>query len=151
MMNEDIIADRPITMAVLHCSDTYSSMDIGAKEIDRWHRDNGWSSCGYHFVITKNGTIEKGRSIHQAGAHAKGYNVGSIGICYVGGRSDNDKPVDDRTPEQKRSIAALIINLQTIYPDIIVKGHNELSGGKKSCPNYDVQKDEKSYVDYLFL
>jgi len=140
--------DRHIDLLVVHCTYTYKRMDIGAEEITRWHKDRGWSTCGYHFIVRKDGTIEKGRDLDRIGAHARGYNVGSIGVCYVGGRTDDNKPVDDRTPEQKKSLAALIINLQTEHPDIIVKGHNQLSS--KSCPNYNVQEDEIKFAEYLF-
>lgn len=140
--------DRYIDLFVIHCTYTYEKMDIGAKEVTQWHKDKGWSDCGYHFVIRKDGTIEKGRDLNRVGAHAKGYNTGSIGICYVGGRTDDNKPVDDRTPEQKKTLAALIINLQTEYPDADIKGHNELSS--KSCPNFSVKEFMSNIDIHLF-
>ena len=140
--------DRHIDLLVVHCTYTYKRMDIGAEEVTRWHKDRGWSGCGYHFIIRKNGTIEKGRDLDRIGAHARGYNVGSIGVCYVGGRTDDNKPVDDRTPEQKKTLAALIINLQTEYPDADIKGHNELSS--KSCPNFSVKEFMSNIDVHLF-
>ena len=45
---------------VIHCSATKPTMDIGAYEIDRWHRERGWLEIGYHFVAVK--AIIKGLS-----------------------------------------------------------------------------------------
>lgn len=143
-----LTTDRHIDLIVIHCSDTYPHMDIGTKEITQWHQDRGWSTIGYHFVIRKDGTIEEGRNLDLQGAHCKGYNKNSIGICYVGGRSMKNKPTDDRTEAQKKALAALCINLQQEHPDTIIKGHNELSN--KSCPNFNVQEDYNNWDLYLF-
>lgn len=55
-----------------------------AATIHAWHKANGWSGIGYHFVVRKDGTIERGRPIDKIGAHATGYNSYSIGICFEG-------------------------------------------------------------------
>lgn len=58
--------------------------DTTAKEIDRWHKENGWKGIGYHYVIRKSGEIEKGREETESGAHCRGLNSDSIGICFSG-------------------------------------------------------------------
>ena len=45
---------------------------------------NGWAGIGYHFVIRKDGTIERGRPLSVVGAHAQGDNLHTIGICMAG-------------------------------------------------------------------
>ena len=140
---------RNIDLIVIHCADTYLRMDIGVKEINDWHLQRGWSGCGYHFVVRLDGSIEIGRDIEKMGAHCKGYNRSSIGICYAGGKGDDGKPKDTRTDAQKKTMSALIINLQASNPNAEVKGHNELSN--KACPSYDVQKDMENLSDYLFM
>ena len=57
------MARKSTNYIVIHCSQTKPSMDIGAKEIDRWHRERGWLKIGYHKVIRRNGNIENGRGI----------------------------------------------------------------------------------------
>ena len=53
---------RDINTVVVHCAATKPSMDIGAKEIRRWHVDgNGWADIGYHYVIRRSGCIDSGR------------------------------------------------------------------------------------------
>ena len=70
------------SMVVLHHS---ASRDVPAAEIHAWHLAKGWAGIGYHFVIRRNGSIERGRSLEMIGAHAgpdvNGY---SIGICLAG-------------------------------------------------------------------
>ena len=87
---------------VVHCSQTRPSQDIGAKDIDRWHRERGWLKIGYGKVIKRDGTIEQGRGDDDVQAHVKGYNHCSYGLCLVGGALEEDwkKPEDNFTAEQ---------------------------------------------------
>ena len=55
---------------VIHCSQTRPSQNIGAKDIDRWHRERGWLKIGYHKVIKRDGTVEQGREDDAIGAHS---------------------------------------------------------------------------------
>jgi N-acetyl-anhydromuramyl-L-alanine amidase AmpD len=112
-------------------------MDIGAKEIRRWHKNKGWSDIGYHYVIRLDGTREQGRSIDIQGAHAYGFNKKSIGICIVGGVDENMKPLKTINIAQEEELALLITEIDWSYPNIDIKGHNELS--TKACPSFDVQ------------
>lgn len=131
---------RVINLIVVHCADTYAHMDIGVKEIDAWHRARGWNGCGYHYVIRRDGTVETGRHEAIAGAHVAGHNANSIGICYAGGKSDDGKPEDNRTVEQKASMKKLIARLRKKYPLAKVLGHNDLTSAK-SCPCFNVKKE----------
>jgi len=135
---------------VIHCADTYEVMDIGAAEINQWHLDRGWNGIGYHFVIRRDGEVEVGRDIDEVGAHAKGYNQESIGICMVGGRGVDGKPEDNFTDNQWESLEDLVDILEETYPDAEVFGHNELNP-HKACPSFDVQDwlDGMSYDDTL--
>ena len=124
---------------VVHCAATKPSMDIGADEIKKWHvNDNGWRDIGYHVVIRRNGNVEHGRVLDDTGAHAKGYNHKSIGLCMVGGMADDGSAEDNFTDQQWMALSAKIKELLVSYPDADVIGHNEIS--EKECPSYDVQK-----------
>lgn len=122
---------------IVHCADTYAHMDIGAREINNWHIDRGWSGIGYHFVVRRDGTVENGRAINQVGAHCKGFNSESIGICLVGGRGDQGQPEDNFTESQMETLGFLIDSLEGDYPDADVFGHNDLNP-HKFCPSFDV-------------
>ena len=98
---------------VIHCSQTRPSQDIGAKEIDRWHRERGWLKIGYGKVIKRDGTIEQGRGDDEVQAHVKGYNHCSYGVCLVGGaKEENWKEEEDNfTGEQWESLKKLLEEL----------------------------------------
>lgn len=130
---------REITEIIIHCSATKEGHPFFAADIDRWHKAQGWSGIGYHYVIDIDGKVETGRAEYQAGAHAKGHNANSIGICYIGGLDINGKPKDTRTPEQHKSLAELVARLKVKYPKATVHGHNEFAN--KACPCFNVRKE----------
>ena len=74
---------RKISKISVHCSATAEGKDFTVEDIDRWHRQRGLNGIGYHFVIYRDGSIHAGRSKRQIGAHCKGHNTISIGICYI--------------------------------------------------------------------
>jgi len=127
---------------VIHCAATRPNMDIGVEEITRWHvDDNGWSDIGYHKVIRRNGVVEEGRNLKYMGAHAAGYNHKSLGVCMVGGMSDDLLAENNFTDKQWTALKDLMVQLQVDYPDTNIIGHNEISA--KECPSFDVQQWKK--------
>ena len=68
-------------LIVLHHAEASS---CSAQNIHNWHLSNGWIGIGYHFLVRKDGSIYAGRPEWALGAHAKGYNDKSIGICFEG-------------------------------------------------------------------
>ena len=76
---------RDINKIIIHCSATPEGRDVNTETIRQWHTAKGWSDIGYHYVIELDGSVNMGRDIDRIGAHTKGHNTGSIGICYVGG------------------------------------------------------------------
>lgn len=124
---------------VIHCAATRPSMDIGAAEIDRWHRQVGYFCIGYHYVIRRDGTIEKGRPDDRPGAHARGHNDYTLGICLVGGISEKGKRNEDNfTPEQYQALYDLCETLTERYKIDEIIGHCDLPNVTKTCPNFDV-------------
>lgn len=136
---------RKIEKIIVHCSATQEGRDLDAAEINRWHLKRGFNGIGYHYVILLDGTIEYGRSIYKQGAHVKGENKYSIGICYIGGveseRGSNGKWIakDTRTPEQKESMLLLLKTLKKMHPEATIHGHREFAA--KSCPCFDAKEE----------
>jgi hypothetical protein len=54
------------------------------REIQRWHRDRGFFTIGYHFVVSPTGRVFRGRPVDRQGAHVRGHNVGTVGIALMG-------------------------------------------------------------------
>ena len=127
---------RELQGIVVHASATPSTMDIGVAEIDRWHRRNGWRMIGYHFVVRRDGTVEDGRPVEQSGAHAKGFNRHTIGICVVGGTTKGGEPEDNFTDKQYATLLQLLVTFKR--PHMWIKGHRDLPHVAKDCPCFDV-------------
>ncbi len=128
---------RDIDTVIIHCSATKPSQDIGVQEIRRWHiEENGFFDVGYHFVIRRDGSIENGRPLEKIGAHCKGRNQTSLGICLVGGLSEEMKSENNFTHEQMESLKVLIKHLKAKFSLEGIYGHNHFS--PKECPCFEV-------------
>jgi N-acetylmuramoyl-L-alanine amidase len=123
----------------IHCSATRPSQDVGAADIRKWHKAQGWSDIGYHFVIRRNGKIEKGRAVDAVGAHVAGFNASSVGICMVGGVSQKDftKAENNFTKEQFAALRSLLTWISARYPKAKVRGHRDFPRVSKACPSFD--------------
>ena len=145
---------RKIDLIVIHCSATRSNQRFTPAELDACHRKRGFRGCGYHFYITKDGLVHAMRPVTLAGAHARGYNATSIGICYEGGLNAQGQPCDTRTDKQKGIIRSLIGRLKVEFGIHRVVGHRDLSPDKngdgkitpdewlKACPCFDVSAEK---------
>ena len=130
---------RKIEEIIIHCSATRPDQHIGVEEIRKWHvEERGWLDCAYHYVIKRNGVIERGRDIGIAGAHTLGHNSKSIGICVIGGVDDHNNASANYTSAQWSSLHSLVDFLTITFEDAEVLGHNDLS--KKDCPCFDVKQ-----------
>lgn len=142
---------RRITMLVVHCSAVRPYQTSSAADIDKWHKrrvtrsGEHWKGIGYHFVVRRDGTVEKGRPVEERGAHCYPHNKYSIGICYEGGLDVSGKAVDTRTPEQKQALRELLKELHERFPRAIILGHRDLAPGR-DCPCFDAITE---YLDLL--
>lgn len=151
-----------IKLIVIHCAASKNGVPLGhatknaAQVIDDWHAKRGFQRSaaaarnynqhlqhiGYHWVIDTDGTTLTGRRDDETGAHVKGFNTGSLGICLVG--------TDKFTPDQWRALNDLVGVLHKQHPNARICGHRDLSpdlngDGKitpneftKICPGFDV-------------
>lgn len=135
---------REIKEIIVHCTATPEGRACSAAEIDAWHKQRGFKGIGYHFVVYLDGSVHRGRDEGQIGAHCKGHNANSIGVCYVGGvASDGRTPKDTRTPAQKQALRDLLAHLHEDYPRAKVYGHREFAN--KACPSFDVASEYPEY------
>lgn len=143
---------RRIKEIIIHCSATIEGRDYTAKDIDSWHRAQGFNAIGYHYVIRLDGTVETGRPLWMVGAHCKGHNLHSIGICYIGGLALAQAPThaagmppktitvpkDTRTPQQRKALSLLIKQLRDTYREAQVYCHNQFAN--KACPSFKIDQ-----------
>lgn len=123
---------------IIHCSATPAYMDVGADRIRKWHKARGFDDIGYHFVVTRDGWIEEGRRVDYVGAHCKGQNSRSVGICMVGGVNGAGKPENNFTIGQFKACQELIVSICSWYDIKELAGHNEYSS--KACPSFEVSE-----------
>lgn len=95
---------------------------------------------GYHYLVRRDGSVERGRPESRAGAHCKGHNKHSIGVCYEGGLDSKSRAADTRTALQKESLLLLMQDLKTRYPTAIILGHHQLDK-YKACPCFDAARE----------
>jgi N-acetylmuramoyl-L-alanine amidase len=130
---------RKINKIILHCSATRAGQHFTVEDITRWHKEIGFRTIGYHYVIYLDGSVHRGRDISEIGAHVTGQNTGSIGICYIGGLDTAGKASDTRTSEQKEALQRLAAELKEQFPTATIHGHYEFAN--KACPCFDVKKE----------
>ena len=91
-----------------------------------WHLDRNFNGCGYHYVIQRDGKLQRGRPLNVVGAHSKayGHNTYSIGVTFVGGfncPSGTPNPErflssDSFTEEQWNTYAMFVESFYTVWP-----------------------------------
>jgi len=119
---------RNVNKIIIH--HTASSKNTTVEQIRDWHvNGNGWSDIGYHYIILGDGTVETGRHINKTGAHCKGHNTGSIGICVTGNTSQE--------PPNKLQLESLWGKLKLLMEEYNldrrnVYGHRDF--GATECP-----------------
>lgn len=137
-----VLKNGKIVRIVIHCSDSPDEQDhVTLEHINRWHKKRGFDSgiadmhCGYHYVIRRDqgALIETGRPEDVLGSHVKGFNKGSIGICWVG----RDKLTEAQSANLLL-LCSLIMTRHNLRAQQVV-GHHELiadSRVRKTCPNF---------------
>ena len=151
---------RKIDLIVIHCSASRVDRDFTETDLEVCHRRRGFNGTGYHYYIRKDGTTHLTRPVERIGAHAKGFNTESIGICYEGGLDCRGRPADTRTPAQRATLRQLVGQLQEKFSGCRVCGHRDLSpdlngNGEiepeewiKQCPCFDVAKEFKEFGEF---
>ena len=157
---------RRIDLIVIHCSATREDRPFTEQDLENAHRLRGFDGIGYHFYVRRNGDIKSTRlvervgnygvppfTVERVGAHVRGHNANSIGICYEGGLDCHGLAKDTRTEWQKHSLRVLVRALKMDYPEAKVVGHRDLSpdlngNGEvepmewtKECPCFEVEKE----------
>ncbi len=130
---------RTITLIIIHCSATPKGRSLSFEECRRDHiMHRHFRDIGYHFYITRDGTVHDGRPIEKVGAHCEGHNSHSIGICYEGGLDANGKPADTRTEAQRKALKSLVERMHRLFPKALIVGHHDLNP-RKACPCFKVE------------
>lgn len=144
---------RTINYIIIHCSASRANRPLLVSDLEAEHRRRGFRGIGYHYYITRDGEVHSTRPEDVVGAHTRGWNKHSIGVCYEGGLDADGQPADTRTPAQRIAMHRLVAQLLQHYPHARLCGHRDLSpdlNGNgtvepnewvKLCPCFDVRKE----------
>ena len=147
--------DREVTEVVVHWTETHTNKNIGSEEINKYHLDLGLDGIGYHFVIRRDGSLQRGRPINIQGQHAptNNHDLRSIGIVFVGGinvpsgtpNSENFLSVQSLTRSQLNTFDHFCRSFYTVFPGGQIIGHNDIDEDEVD-PGFDVI----NYVENIF-
>lgn len=131
---------RDIKYIAIHCTATPQKTTI--ESIKRYWRENlKWKSVGYHIIVNTDGSAVELLPIDKISNGVKGFNSATINISYIGGVDSNNKPLDNRTNEQKETLITLVKRYKQMFPKAIVQGHKDFTNVKKACPSFDAKKE----------
>jgi len=138
----------PVQEVVLHTAatpgDWWKGKDIEdvIATFDQWHRARGFRKIGYHRVFMPDGTMGKGRSLYETGAHVKGKNAGTIGLCMVPIKTHKGIKTFETyfTEAQRKAVKGYIKELNELTDIKRVTGHNQFS--PKECPGFHVKTSD---------
>lgn len=100
-----------------------------AASVHKSHQNRGWAGIGYHFYITRNGEIYRGRPIDKMGAHITNHNYDSVGVCFEGNYHQSGA---EMPRAQLLSGREVIAYLKGLYPNARLARHRDL--GATACP-----------------
>lgn len=137
---------RPINKIIVHHSATPDQKVLDLAAIRRYHMSQrGWLDIGYHFCIenlkTSGGGVETvavvGRPLSIKGAHARGHNHDSIGICVIG--NYNIDFVPEKHFEQAAKLCASLCIVFGLTANNVY-GHRDFAS--TDCPGklFDIER-----------
>jgi len=130
MEENNILSKNNIKSIIIHCSDTPNDQQITAIDIHKMHLAFGWDGIGYHKIIRRDGLIENGRPEYWIGAHVKGKNKETLGVCLIG--------KNNFTKNQFVSLEEVIVDWKQKYNISQILGHRDIVKTNKTCPNFSV-------------
>ena len=122
---------------VIHCTQTPKDMEVDVEKVTQWHKDRGFDTIGYHYLIKRDGTLQVGRDEDAVGAHAVAVNGTSIGVALVGGGTADMGWENNFESVQFETLKSIILRLKDKYNIEKIIGHYQVDG-KKECPSFDV-------------
>jgi N-acetylmuramoyl-L-alanine amidase len=145
--------ERTLQSVVIHATETTTDKNIGAIEINNIQKDLGLDGIGYHYVIRRDGRLQRGRPINKKGEHLASLDATSIGVVLVGGLNCSSGEANPTMYMSSQSFTMIQYNtlekiLQAFYrryPGGLVFGHNDLDEDE-----FDPYFDVEDYIEATF-
>lgn len=114
------------------------------EEINEYHKSKGWKGIGYNYYIRKDGSIYSGRPENAEGAHTKGENNSSIGICLEGNFED-----ELLTKGQLESLSKLSLYISLKYDIYEIIGHKDVYSTLCPGKNFPLEDIRNKVVNLI--
>ena len=145
---------REITEVVCHWTETPTNKNIGSEEINNLHVDQGLNGIGYHYMIRRDGSIQRGRPVNIEGEHAINHNQRSIAVCFVGGINVPSETINltqyisssSLTRSQFNSFDHFCRAFYNVWPGGQIVGHSDIDT-LTNDPGFDVRAYVKANFD----
>ena len=137
-----------INRCIVHWTDSFVNADLDAHDIDAAHKDLGHDGILYHYIIKRNGVLQRGRPPELFSNTAELIpDLRSLSIAFVGGYNC---PTGTPDPERFRTVRSLtrtqfntfetfVRALKTKYPGMRILGHNAIDVNQPD-PGFDVEE-----------
>lgn len=139
--------NREVEAIIVHWTETHTDKNIGSEEINDYHLQLGMNGIGYHYVIRRDGSLQRGRPVHLEGEHTPTLDATSIGIVFVGGinapvgtpNSENFLSSQSLTRSQINTFDHFCRSMYKVKPGILFYGHSDVDfTGENIDPGFDV-------------
>lgn len=127
---------REVTEVVVHWTETPTNKNIGSEELNKIHLESGLKGIGYHYVIRRDGSLQRGRPVNIQGEHAlvNNHDERSIGVVFVGGINvpsgtpnlENFVSVQSLTRSQFNTFDHFCRGFYSRFPGGQILGHNDI-------------------------
>ena len=125
---------RKVESVIVHWTETHTNKNIGSEDIHRWHTEAGLDGIGYHYVIRRDGSLQRGRPVNLSGQHTPGLDEGTLSVVFVGGinaptgtpNSENFISAQSLTRSQLNTFDHFCRSMYNVHPGMKFLGHSEV-------------------------
>ena len=155
-LNSEMMSiSRKISEVIIHATETAENKNIGSIEINNIHKQLKHDGIVYHYVIRRDGRLQRGRPADVVSNHTakESHNNFSLSVALVGGinlPTGDINPLDNRsetafTREQYTTLERFLEAFFVKVPGGLVFGHNDIE-----IDELDPYFDVKDYVEKTF-
>ena len=137
---EKMNVSRKISWLVVHCTATPKKTSVSSI-LNYWKNNLGWNNPGYHLIFLPDGSWTLIAEFDIIANGVKGYNFIGLQFSYIGGVDNSGKPVDNLTPEAKKTMEVAIESTLKRWPHLKTnfQGHRDFPNVAKACPCFDTK------------
>lgn len=137
--------NREITEIIVHWTEHFNNQDVGSEDIQAI-MSRGGSSIPYHYLIRRDGSIQRGRpTAYNGGSLNNNHEKYSIQIAFVGGIAAPTGTIEYErflssssfTPKQISSFQQFCAIAYSAWPGVQIMGHNDIDKSQID-PGFDV-------------